>query len=157
MLAQSLLAAVVFAVQAFAVPASRPELVARQGYVSNCAAVYTVKAGDTCDKIRSNYGNVFDLNQFYSWNPEVNSQCTNLAIGEQVCVGVSQGMVCSPPTTAGIAANCNKCYKVVSGDTCQGVLNANHINLGQLRTWNPAIDQDCTNLLVGFSYCVSIA
>ncbi|KAI1164550.1 hypothetical protein F5B18DRAFT_650627 [Nemania serpens] len=157
MLAQALLAAVMFAAQGFAVPASRPELVVRQGYDPSCNAVYVVKAGDTCDKIRSDFGNVFTLAQFYSWNPEVNSQCTNLYVGEQVCVSVKTGPVCPAPTKPGIAPSCNKCYKVVSGDTCQGVLNANHITLAQLRAWNPDINPDCTNLFIDFNYCVGAA
>ncbi|KAI1817849.1 hypothetical protein GGS20DRAFT_531057 [Poronia punctata] len=57
-----------------------------QGYVENCTATYTVASGDQCGAIRDQFNN-FTLEEFYAWNPEVDSACSNLYPGERVCIG----------------------------------------------------------------------
>ncbi|KAI0441966.1 hypothetical protein F4803DRAFT_520831 [Xylaria telfairii] len=161
MFAQALLSVAALASQAFAVPTSGFELVARQGYTEDCTATYTIRLGDTCNAIRDYFGDVFTLAEFYSWNPEVDSVCSNLALGEVVCVAVgdtsSLPAACPVPFKAGLISNCDDCYKVVSGDSCEAIFTANNVTLVELRAWNPDLDTGCTNLEVGYNYCVGVS
>ncbi|KAI1423360.1 hypothetical protein F5Y12DRAFT_547929 [Xylaria sp. FL1777] len=161
MLAQAVLSIVAFATQGFAMPTSGFELVARQGYTSNCTSTYTVRSGDTCNAIRDDFNDVFSLADFYSWNPQVNSVCSNLAIGEVVCVGVGNSTgappACPVPVKPGLISNCDACYKVVSGDSCAAILSTYNVSLVELRAWNPDLDSGCTNLEVGYNYCVGVS
>ncbi|KAI1459302.1 carbohydrate-binding module family 50 protein [Annulohypoxylon moriforme] len=142
--------------QAFAAPT---ELLARQGYVSTCNKVYSVASGDTCNAIVDKLGDTFSLADFYSWNPQVASDCHNLYPGEVVCVGIESGSTqpaCPAPTQPGLATNCKACYKVVEGDTCYAVANSKGISLANFLAWNPSINAACTNLQLGYNYCVGV-
>ncbi|KAJ6619618.1 RlpA-like double-psi beta-barrel-protein domain-containing protein-containing protein [Mycena sp. CBHHK59/15] len=57
-----------------------------------CGQTYTVVSGDTCADIESRTG-VSD-SQLHVLNPSINSGCTNLQIGQVLCVGGGGG---SPP------------------------------------------------------------
>ncbi|KAI1130782.1 hypothetical protein F5Y10DRAFT_262725 [Nemania abortiva] len=161
MLAQALFSVLAFATQGFAAPTPGSELVARQGYVSNCTATYTVRMGDDCNAIRDDFGDVFSLADFYSWNPEVNSLCSNLAIGQVVCVAVGNSTsappACPVPVKPGLIGNCDDCYKVVSGDSCSAIFATNNITLTEFRAWNPDVNSGCTNLEVDYNYCVGVS
>ncbi|KAI1171570.1 hypothetical protein F4777DRAFT_582769 [Nemania sp. FL0916] len=161
MLSQALLSIVAFSAQAFGAPASGHELVARQGYTPNCTATYTIRLGDTCNKIRDDFNDVFTLDEFYSWNPEVDSFCSNLAQGEVVCIGINNSTgtapACPVPVKPGLISNCDSCYKVVEGDYCQGILDANNITLTEFEAWNPDINISCTNVEIGYNYCVGVS
>ncbi|KAI0110129.1 carbohydrate-binding module family 50 protein [Daldinia grandis] len=134
------------------------ELLPRQGYVDNCKTTYAVVSGDTCNAIISKLGNTFTLDQFYAMNPQVAKDCSNLYPGEQVCVALKPPTepVCPAPTPSGIAANCNACYHVVEGDNCWTITQAKHISFDDLRRWNPAIDASCSNLQLGYNYCIGV-
>ncbi|OTB05506.1 carbohydrate-binding module family 50 protein [Hypoxylon sp. CI-4A] len=140
-------------------------LEARQGYTSNCSATYTVKSGDSCLAIVNQYNGAFSLDDFYSWNPEIASGCYNLYPGEQVCVGVKSTTTPPPPPTSGcpapvlsgLAADCDACYKVVEGDSCYAVDAAHGISLADFLAWNPSVDAGCTNLQIGYNYCVGVS
>jgi hypothetical protein len=54
--------------------------------VSNCKSFYKVQSGDSCWAISTSRG--FSVAQFLSWNPYVNSDCTNLWLDYYVCIGV---------------------------------------------------------------------
>ncbi|GLA57787.1 hypothetical protein AtubIFM55763_003048 [Aspergillus tubingensis] len=60
----------------------------QSGLSSSCDAFYYVKMGDSCRAIVDSYGN-FKLNQFYSWNPAVKSDCFGLQPDYYVCIGVT--------------------------------------------------------------------
>ncbi|KAK4665398.1 hypothetical protein QC763_401460 [Podospora pseudopauciseta] len=68
-------------------PTSTPTNTSPQmpGLPSTCWLFHTVETGDTCEIIAASYG--VTLAQFYAWNPEINSTCTNLWLGFAVCVG----------------------------------------------------------------------
>jgi len=64
--------------------------------INECTKTYTVKSGDTCNSISS--GNGITLNQFYSWNAQIEcSSCEDIEVGQVVCVGISAST--SAPTT----------------------------------------------------------
>lgn len=48
------------------------------------ANVCVVKWGDTCHAIVDKFG--VHLEEFYFWNPQVNSDCKNLRVGKKYCV-----------------------------------------------------------------------
>ncbi|KAI1410852.1 carbohydrate-binding module family 50 protein [Hypoxylon sp. FL1857] len=151
----TIVAALAFAATTFAAPTEN--LMPRQGYVSTCTATYTVVSGDTCLGIVNKQGNTFTLDQFYSWNPEVSSSCSNLFPGEVVCVGVAAAPTgCAAPTQPGIAANCKSCYTVVSGDTCLSITQPRGVSLGDFYAWNPSVNSACSNLQPGYNYCVGV-
>ena len=56
------------------------------GIVSNCKSYHQVKSGDSCWSIYTAAG--VTLNQFLSWNKQVDSSCSNLWLGYYVCTGV---------------------------------------------------------------------
>jgi len=58
----------------------------------DCNAVYVVVKGDTCDKIASAYS--LNTTILYENNPQIDSQCHNIYIGQVLCVS---GSVQVPP------------------------------------------------------------
>ncbi|KAJ7622705.1 hypothetical protein B0H17DRAFT_1112396, partial [Mycena rosella] len=62
--------------------------------LEGCAQTYTVVSGDTCKAIESSKG-VSDA-QLHALNPSINGGCTNLQIGEVLCLsgGVVNGDTC---------------------------------------------------------------
>ncbi|KAM3432619.1 hypothetical protein MY4824_006467 [Beauveria thailandica] len=130
----------------------------------SCKAWYKVQAGDTCDKIVSKYG-AFSTDDFLKWNPAAGSDCTGLWVDYYVCVGVA-GTPPSPtgsdpskpsPTQAGVAKDCQKWYKVKSGDTCDKIKSQyNTFSLDDFLKWNPAAGKDCSGLWVDYFVCVGV-
>ncbi|KAI0379819.1 hypothetical protein F5Y04DRAFT_282615 [Hypomontagnella monticulosa] len=150
-----------FASSAFAAPAPEfAHLVARQGYIDTCFRTYSVVSGDSCNVIINKFNATFTLAEFYDWNPQVASDCHNLFPGEVVCVGLentpSNPPACPVPVAPGLVSNCDKCYQVVDGDYCYGVAQKNNITIDQLYLWNPSLSTDCTNLQLGYNYCVGV-
>ncbi|PLN78617.1 hypothetical protein BDW42DRAFT_140380 [Aspergillus taichungensis] len=132
----------------------------QSGVASNCNSFYQVKTGDTCIGIQTHFHN-FTLSEFYKWNPAVGSNCQALLAGYYVCVGTAPTP--DPPTTApsptqpGIATPCSKYYAAVSGDTCIGITSQYpNLTVSKFMEWNPAVGNDCTNLLAGYYYCVEV-
>ncbi|KAJ6507000.1 glycoside hydrolase superfamily [Mycena sanguinolenta] len=113
---------------------------------SGCAQNYTVVSGDTCSIIESKTG--LNDTQLRALNPEINDDCTNLQLGEILCVNDGSGGT-SPPS------DCTQNYTVVSGDTCSIIETKTGLNDTQLRELNPEINDDCTNLQLGEILCVN--
>lgn len=60
------------------------------GVEQGCTRFHTVVSGEICLGIINYPENVgLTLDQLYSWNPAINSECTNLAIGQVLCVSES--------------------------------------------------------------------
>ncbi|EPE06530.1 hypothetical protein F503_02658 [Ophiostoma piceae UAMH 11346] len=140
----------------------------------NQCQTYTVQPNDTCSKITSSYG--INFSQFRSWNPSINSYCSNIVSGHLVCVGVpgeaytgtlipgataTQTAVyatATVPAPSNIAkdttTHCGEYYTAVSGDNCALIATNNTISIDLFLAINPSLDTKCTNLLVGLAYCV---
>lgn len=54
------------------------------GTTTSCKQYYTIVSGDNCNAIETKFG-ITD-SQFHTWNPEVNSACSNILLGEAYCV-----------------------------------------------------------------------
>ncbi|KAJ3553301.1 hypothetical protein NM688_g3688 [Phlebia brevispora] len=102
---------------------------------ANCARDYTVKAGDICIDISA-------ANNLAFVNPVINAQCTNLFVGEELCLGVT-GQDCTTTTV------------VQSGDICDTIADEADIPLSTLLANNPNIDSLCTNIVVGEVLCTA--
>ncbi|OOF93376.1 carbohydrate-binding module family 50 protein, partial [Aspergillus carbonarius ITEM 5010] len=137
-------------------------------------AIYTVQAGDTCEGITNTTGISFV--QFTSWNPTINSYCTNLIAGQEVCVGQA-GATWTGTTIPGVSAtqtgvyatttvpvpsnlaydtttDCGRYYVVQAGDDCSLIALNNTISITLFEEINPSVNSECTNLVPGLSYCV---
>ncbi|KAF7368305.1 hypothetical protein MVEN_00151800 [Mycena venus] len=133
--------AMVLATVVIATPVASPEANALSGITKRaCTQTYTVVGGDTCAAIESKTG-VSDA-QLHQLNPGINSGCTNLQIGQALCV--SEG-----------TSGCSQTYTVVSGDTCAVIESKTGVSDAQLHAQNPTINSGCTNLQVGQTLCVS--
>ncbi|KAJ7857208.1 hypothetical protein B0H13DRAFT_1727533 [Mycena leptocephala] len=114
-----------------------------------CAQTYTVVSGDTCSAIESRTG-VSDA-QLHTLNPAINSGCTNLQIGQILCLSGSTG---GTGGTGG-GGGCTQTYTVVSGDICSAIEARTGVSDTQLHALNPAINSGCTNLQIGQILCLS--
>ncbi|XP_044715643.1 lysM domain-containing protein [Hirsutella rhossiliensis] len=138
------------------------------GMVDNCNKFYLVKSGNTCQSIAQGSG--ITLKEFMAWNPDVGATCTSLWLHAHVCVSIS-GYTPSPtnpgngietptpiqPGMPGIVKPCDRLYQAISGDTCQGIVDKHRgLSLDNSYKWNPAVHRDCTGLLAGYYYCVSV-
>jgi LysM repeat protein len=153
------------------------------GMVSTCNDFYLVVSGDSCYDIAT--ANAIALDDLYSWNPAVGTNCAGLWPDYYICVGVAGGSsattttikttitttttttsktttttgngVATPtPTQANMASNCNAFYLVVSGDSCYDIAVANGIALADLYSWNPAVGTGCGGLWPDYYICVGL-
>jgi LysM repeat protein len=147
----------------------------QSGMVRNCKKFYDVKSGDGCAAIASSYG--ISLSDFYSWNPAVKTDCSQLWPDYYVCVGLiggsvqtstkkpvsttkkptaTNGITTPTPTQTGMVGNCDAFYLVKSGDGCAAIATKKGITLAQFYKWNPAVGSDCSKLYPDYYVCVSI-
>ncbi|KAF3222199.1 hypothetical protein TWF191_006958 [Orbilia oligospora] len=67
----------------------------------------------------------------------------------------SSGFPAPPaPTGPGTTNQCKLWHETEAGDSCWSIYTEYDITFANLRTWNPALDSDCTNLELGMAYCV---
>lgn len=64
-----------------------PTITPMPDIVENCTKYHVVVEGDGCYDISVAYD--ISLSDFYSWNPDIGTDCYNLWLGYGVCVGVS--------------------------------------------------------------------
>ncbi|KAF8142418.1 hypothetical protein K438DRAFT_1474176, partial [Mycena galopus ATCC 62051] len=105
----------------------------------SCSPTYTVQSGDTCSTIAAASG--LTVAQLLSYNPTINSGCTNLGIAQVLCLGPGGG-------------TCTQTYTVQSGDTCSAIAANVGLTVSQLLALNPSINSGCTNLAIGQVLCV---
>jgi LysM repeat protein len=55
----------------------------------------------------------------------------------------------------GASASCKGWYSVASGDVCSVVEKKLGVSMANLMKWNSQLKSDCSNLWLGYSYCVS--
>ena len=55
-----------------------------------------------------------------------------------------------------MVANCNRFYKVETGDGCWAIANAANIDLDKFYSMNPGVGTDCTHLLAGYYVCLAV-
>ncbi|KAH7097980.1 hypothetical protein BKA62DRAFT_661284 [Auriculariales sp. MPI-PUGE-AT-0066] len=119
------------------------------GSSGSCAKTYTVVKGDNCSKIASKYSTSFST--LRSLNSAINSGCTNLQIGQKVCV--KKGSSSSGSTSSATSGSCKSYHTVKAGETCNKIRGGT--SLSQFLKLNSSVNSGCTNLQVGKKYCVA--
>lgn len=133
----------------------------QSGLISTCTSFYKVVSGDGCwDIVNNKYDGAFTLDEFYSWNPALNGDCSGLQAGYYVCVGVpgtaTPCTVAHPtPTQPGSVCGCKTWYVVAKGDTFQSIEKKYGISDADFLKWNPQVGGTaCGGLLAGYNVCV---
>ncbi|KAK1978616.1 hypothetical protein LZ30DRAFT_799936 [Colletotrichum cereale] len=141
------------------------------GAASNCDRYYKIQSGDSCDVVASKNG--ITVAQLRSWNTDINASCSNLWLDYYICTRVPGVVVPTTTTRAsttstaaagptvspvmpGAASNCDRYYKIQSGDSCDAVASKNGITVAQLRSWNPDINASCSNLWLDYYICTRV-
>ncbi|KAI9370920.1 hypothetical protein BJX61DRAFT_548661 [Aspergillus egyptiacus] len=143
--------------------------------IKNTCTVYTVQAGDTCNSVAKAHD--ISAVQLRSYNPWIDGGCYNFnrTIGTQICLDEPGDKYHPPSTTIGtpsapatatsavpvptnVAANtttnCGKYHLVETGENCTGIAQDSGISRENFLILNPGLNDNCTNLLSGVSYCV---
>ncbi|KAF5309247.1 hypothetical protein D9619_012776 [Psilocybe cf. subviscida] len=106
-----------------------------------CNRSYTVQPGDFCDGI-SAAQNVSTY-QLANVNPVINPMCTNLFVGQTLCLGL-------------VGQDCDEVHVVAAGDGCWSIANDAAISLADLFANNPNINApNCTNIYGGEVLCIA--
>lgn len=138
---------------------------------TSCNKFHKVVSGDQCNVLATKYG--IALSDLMKWNPAVGSACQSLWLDYYVCVGLigasqpnpppsptatqGNGIPTPEPTQPGMVGNCNRFYKVVSGDTCVVVASKAGISTTQFAAWNPQTGgAACSSLWLGYYVCTGV-
>ncbi|KAF2223855.1 hypothetical protein BDZ85DRAFT_236355 [Elsinoe ampelina] len=138
--------------------------------IRNRCQTYVVSSGDTCRSIATSQK--LALAELYSWNPSINGICSNLGgmLGKTLCItnplgdfvvgNNTGGAITSPaPVPSNIApqtnTNCGRYHNVLGGDDCGTIGLKYDISLKDFRFLNPMVWDNCTNLWIDTSYCVT--
>ncbi|KAM5435812.1 hypothetical protein MferCBS31731_006069 [Microsporum ferrugineum] len=130
----------------------------------DCDNFHLVASGDSCYTVQTKYG--ISADQLMMWNPSLNTECSNLWLGYYACVHVPGATTSVPtptptpkgpqPQMPGIVDNCEKFYLIKDGDSCYTINQATSTTLEQLRSWNKNINEDCSNIWLGYYVCVGV-
>ncbi|KAL4924816.1 uncharacterized protein BDV17DRAFT_273616 [Aspergillus undulatus] len=141
--------------------------------------LYPVHIGASCLEIAEDNG--ISVDELFNWNCYLNASCTNLLAGDEVCIAEPEAPPAPTPTLTTITAtasrvndgyataiveppgpvprgttpNCGEYYQVKRGDYCDSIADRFSIGLELFEAINPAINDECTNLVPGLYYCVS--
>ncbi|KAL6690470.1 hypothetical protein J3F84DRAFT_389421 [Trichoderma pleuroticola] len=138
---------------------------------SNCQQ-YTVNSNDTCIGICSH--NNVTYAQLLSWNPEIDPGCSNLArfIDNSICLSNPQGQFSitsntisatviattiasvPSPTLDQTTSRCAHYHLISDGDDCSLLTSKFGILLKDFIFLNSEVWSNCTNLKLGYYYCV---
>ncbi|KAI8579136.1 hypothetical protein K450DRAFT_244058 [Umbelopsis ramanniana AG] len=119
-----------------------------------CSANYKVVAGDTCASIES--ANSISDTLFHSLNPVVKSDCSNLKVGQAVCLKSTETTTfTATPTAAPAFTGCAYAYVIKANDTCSSMEALTGISDAEFHKLNPSINANCTNLAIGQTICLA--
>ncbi|KAI9339485.1 hypothetical protein BD770DRAFT_400228 [Pilaira anomala] len=89
------------------------------------------------------------MDSILEWNPQLNSQCTNMYNGKSYCVFKEGATTFETP--------CIQTHKIISSDTCTSISKKYGIDRDDFYEMNPSVDRKgCGNLLNGAHYCVKL-
>ncbi|KAG7440520.1 uncharacterized protein BT62DRAFT_937919 [Guyanagaster necrorhizus] len=109
--------------------------------VAQCTRNYTIQDGDICDSISA--ANNVSTYQLATINAGyINSACSNLEIGANICLGYS-------------GEDCTETYVVEADDTCEGITTKFTVDEATFYNNNPNINDQCTNIYIGEVLCVA--
>ncbi|MGE5596621.1 MAG: LysM peptidoglycan-binding domain-containing protein [Hyphomicrobiales bacterium] len=116
---------------------------------------YTVKPGDTCSAIASQFS--ISVDELLKANRTIDSDCGNLHEGDELVIpgagggttGSGNGGAAATPTPNAGNGGRGKTYTVQAGDTCAGIAAAKGTSADQIIAANPNINAECSNLQPG--------
>jgi LysM repeat protein len=108
---------------------------------AHCGRKYTVKEGDICDSI-SAATNTSTYQLAVVNHGVVNSECTNLVPGNEICLGW-------------VGSDCQTTTIIQKDDSCEKIQSRSGINSTILYLNNPQINDDCSNIYIGEVLCVA--
>ncbi|KAF7544085.1 hypothetical protein G7Z17_g10232 [Cylindrodendrum hubeiense] len=147
----------------------------QEGLIDTCTSFYKAKKGDTCTKIIELF-KTFDFDDFFNWNPAVETDCSGIWADTYYCIGVP-GTPTSPPTQVavtfttatataaakpsptqdGLIESCTTFYFAAKGDTCAKIITKyGTFSSDDFYKWNPAVGKDCSGIWASTYYCVGI-
>lgn len=85
-----------------------------------------------------------------------NATATTTPIASTTSVGTTSSVVTPTPIQTDMVSNCNNFTLAKSGDTCYDIALSNSITLEDFEDWNPAVGANCTDLFLGYYYCIGI-
>jgi LysM repeat protein len=104
----------------------------------SCIQKYPVSSGDTCSSIGAEFG--LTGTAISSANPTINSGCTNLQLGQSLCIPDKSCML--------------KHIVASSNETCNEIGAEFNVTASDIISANPIINSGCTNLQVGLILCI---
>ncbi|KAJ0424778.1 hypothetical protein BJY00DRAFT_308683 [Aspergillus carlsbadensis] len=141
---------------------------------------YQNSSGYGCAEIQSDYA--ITEAELLTWNSWMGSDCDTALFQylsyydkRAICIGIDSSSsltTTSPtntetatatstttslsvgPTQTGTVSGCEQLYTVVDGDGCGTIQSEFDITFAQFYAWNPSIGSDCSNLWLGYAYCV---
>ncbi|KIP07338.1 hypothetical protein PHLGIDRAFT_13290 [Phlebiopsis gigantea 11061_1 CR5-6] len=110
-------------------------------FPSDCDRTYSVQAGDTCNSISENH----DVSSFQLAfvNTVINADCSNLFIGQLLCLGRN-------------GQDCTIVHTVGDGESCVEIANNAGTPLNVLLENNQNVNATCSNLIVGEVLCTEM-
>ncbi|KAH8761309.1 hypothetical protein BGZ57DRAFT_993033 [Hyaloscypha finlandica] len=117
-----------------------------------CGETYTVKSGDTCFAIWTEFG--LTEAQLLTLNPTVDSNC-DIQVGQVLCVSGTgtASTTAAAPASSGTSTTCPTRYTVKSGDFCFAIWTQFGLTEDQFLAMNPSLDSNC-DIQVGEVLCV---
>ncbi|KAJ5313358.1 uncharacterized protein N7443_000242 [Penicillium atrosanguineum] len=118
----------------------------QSGIATGCQDYYIADETDTCAGIVSSEGFLTE-DQFIEWNP---ANGTSLPMPSTTTVLPS-------PVQTGITSSCTAWYLASDGDDCDLIPEEfGTFSKSDFLNWNPAVQSDCSGLVIGDYYCVAI-
>lgn len=119
--------------------------------------------GDTCASIVASQGFLTE-DQFIKWNPAVGTNCSNIETGYYYCIwnGTTPPLPSTTnalpsPVQTGITSSCTAWYQASDGDDCDLIPEEfGTFSKSDFLNWNPAVQSDCSGLVMGDYYCVAV-
>ncbi|KAL1616156.1 hypothetical protein SLS56_011547 [Neofusicoccum ribis] len=118
---------------------------------SDCTALYTVQADETCVSIAESFGN-FTVTQLYKWNPDMGRTCFGLQAYVPICINTpwytftppvqaAAGSHATPdetpvPLMPGITADCADFELVGAGTRVDALAAENGFTEADFAAWN---------------------
>ncbi|KAL4804680.1 hypothetical protein BDV18DRAFT_166012 [Aspergillus unguis] len=144
--------------------------------IPEACELYPVAEEASCIEIAKD--NDISVEDLLLWNSFLTRECTTLQTGDEVCIAAPElqptttssaatttsiekrdyatEIVDPPgPVPRGTTKKCGQYYEVQSGDYCDSIADRFSVDFQLFRDINPAINDDCSNLVPGLFYCVS--
>ncbi|KAJ5153375.1 uncharacterized protein N7482_009853 [Penicillium canariense] len=136
---------------------------AQSGLASDCQVFYITDEGDTCASIVASQGFLTE-EEFLEWNPAVGADCSNIEKEYYYCIWngttlplPSTTNALPSPVQSGITSSCTAWYQASDGDNCDLIPEEfGTFSKSDFLNWNPAVQTDCSGLVMGDYYCVAV-